>query len=119
MGLPSAAQVSRAQFHVDCDQSRIRQTNLRFYAMKRIKRWAQFGSTRAGRFYKPAAWANFAPAVLAVHWVRVPRLPNPSARTSPARDGFEKFPILRSTTLTSGLVSEMVSDPHGTKPPWH
>jgi len=30
--------------------------------------------------------------VLAVHWVRVPCLPNPSARTSPARDGFEKFP---------------------------
>jgi hypothetical protein len=50
MGLPSAAQVSRAQFHVDCDQSRIRQTNLRFYAMKRIKPWAQFGSTRAGNF---------------------------------------------------------------------
>ncbi|MFO0114223.1 MAG: hypothetical protein ACK53F_04445, partial [Betaproteobacteria bacterium] len=41
-------------------------------------------------FYKPAAWANFAPAVLAVHWVRVPCLPNPSAQTSPARDGFEK-----------------------------
>ncbi|MFO0115804.1 MAG: hypothetical protein ACK53F_12560, partial [Betaproteobacteria bacterium] len=36
--------------------------------------------------------ANFAPAVLAVHWVRVPCLPNPSARTSPARDSFEKFP---------------------------
>ncbi|MFN5993838.1 MAG: hypothetical protein ACK45Y_07040 [Betaproteobacteria bacterium] len=46
-----------------------------------------------GHFYKPAAWANFAPAVLAVHWVRVPCLPNPSARTSPARDGFEKFPL--------------------------
>jgi hypothetical protein len=30
--------------------------------------------------------------VLAVHWVSVPCLPNPSARTSPARDGFEKFP---------------------------
>jgi hypothetical protein len=45
-----------------------------------------------GHFYKPAAWANFAPAVLAVHWVRAPCLPNPSARTSPARDGVEKFP---------------------------
>ncbi|OBQ25421.1 MAG: hypothetical protein AN483_20905, partial [Aphanizomenon flos-aquae MDT14a] len=48
-----------------------------------------------GHFYKPAAWANFAPAVLAVHWVRVPCLPNPSPRTSPARDGFEKFPICK------------------------
>ncbi|MFN5995139.1 MAG: hypothetical protein ACK45Y_13720 [Betaproteobacteria bacterium] len=37
-----------------------------------------------GHFYKPAAWANFAPAVLAVHWVRVPS----SLPTSPARDGF-------------------------------
>jgi hypothetical protein len=46
-------------------------------------------------FYKPAAWANFAPAVLAVHWVRVPCLPNPSARTSPARDGFEKSLTLK------------------------
>jgi hypothetical protein len=46
-----------------------------------------------GRFYKPAAWANLSVPVLAVHWVRVPCLPNPSARTSPARDGFEKFPL--------------------------
>ncbi|MFN5994748.1 MAG: hypothetical protein ACK45Y_11685, partial [Betaproteobacteria bacterium] len=50
------------------------------------------GTMRNGHFHKPAAWANFAPAVLAVHWVRVPCLPNPSARTSPAPDGFEKFP---------------------------
>jgi hypothetical protein len=48
-----------------------------------------------GHFYKPAAWANFAPAVLAVHWARAPCLPNPSARTSPARDGFENFPKLK------------------------
>jgi hypothetical protein len=34
--------------------------------------------------------------VLAVHWVRVPCLPNPSARTSPARDGFEKFGLHES-----------------------
>ena len=53
-----------------------------------------------GHFYKPAAWANFAPAVLAVHWGRVPCLPNPSARTSPARDGFEKFPKLKSPYRT-------------------
>ncbi|MFN5543458.1 MAG: hypothetical protein ACK45Y_08640 [Betaproteobacteria bacterium] len=45
-----------------------------------------------GNISKPAAWAKFAPAVLAVHRVRVPCLPNPSARTSPARDGFKKFP---------------------------
>ena len=48
-----------------------------------------------GRFYKPAAWANLSVPVLAVHWVRVPCLPNPSARTSPARDGFEKLPKLK------------------------
>jgi hypothetical protein len=54
----------------------------------------------SGNFSKPAAWANFAPAVLAVHWVRVPCLPNPSARTSPARDGFEKFPFSKTPAKT-------------------
>ncbi|MFN5992559.1 MAG: hypothetical protein ACK45Y_00485 [Betaproteobacteria bacterium] len=46
------------------------------------------GQTSTGHFHKTAAWANFAPAVLAVHWVCVPRLPTPSLPTSPARDGF-------------------------------
>ncbi len=54
-------------------------------------------------FYKPAAWANFAPAVLAVHWVRVPCLPEPSARTSPARDGFEKFEKPLAGRALSGI----------------
>ena len=56
-----------------------------------------------GHFYKPAVLANFAPAVLAVHWVRVPCLPNPSARTSPARDGFEKFPNIKSRLSVGGF----------------
>ena len=64
----------------------------RLNLQKRLKQAADKGLCRNGHFYKPAAWANFAPAVRAVHWVRVPCLPNPSARTSPARDSFEKFP---------------------------
>ena len=62
-----------------------------------------------GRFYKPAAWANFAPAVLAAHWVRVPCLPNPSARTSPARDGFEKCPKGTSKNLLRGRICQFPS----------
>jgi hypothetical protein len=54
-----------------------------------------------GHFYKPAAWANFAPAVLALHWVRVPCLPNPSARTSPTRDGVEKLPKPKTLIKTA------------------
>ncbi len=46
--------------------------------------------------------------MLAVHWVRVPCLPNPSARTSPARDGFEKFPLkYRAMILAAGLGARM------------
>jgi hypothetical protein len=64
------------------------------FSNKGLKMPVNRGLLKLGNFYKPAAWANFVPAVLAVHWVRVPCLPNPSARTSPARDGFEKFPLL-------------------------
>ena len=71
-----------------------------------------------GHFYKPAAWANFAPAVLAVHWVRVPCLPNPSARTLPARDGFEKshFRELLKTYCVGESVSSGARRTLGTCP---
>ena len=62
-----------------------------------------------GHFYKPAARANFAPAVLAVHWVCVPCLPNPSARTSPTRDGVEKFPFCNSSIYRTGLTASVYS----------
>ncbi|MFN5994446.1 MAG: hypothetical protein ACK45Y_10125 [Betaproteobacteria bacterium] len=65
-----------------------------------------FSDYSIGHFYRPAAWANFAPAVLAVHWVRVPCLPNPSARTSPARDGFEKLPIGRPNAKGSNAFAK-------------
>jgi hypothetical protein len=56
--------------------------------MKMLEGARLYWSFGNGHGYKPAAWANFSLAVLAVHWVRVPCLPNPSARTSPARDEF-------------------------------
>jgi hypothetical protein len=64
-----------------------------------------------GRFYKPAAWANLSVPVLAVHWVRVPCLPNPSARASPARDGFEKFPRIKPQGKTGALRQKWLKTP--------
>jgi hypothetical protein len=58
------------------------------FQMKMLEGARLYWSFGNGHGYKPAAWANFSLAVLAVHWVRVPCLPNPSARTSPARDEF-------------------------------
>jgi hypothetical protein len=56
--------------------------------MKMLEGARLYWSFGNGHGYKPAAWANFSLAVLAVHRVRVPRLPTPSPPTRPARDGF-------------------------------
>jgi hypothetical protein len=60
--------------------------------MKMLEGARLYWSFGNGHFYKPAAWANLSvPAFVkfvAVHRVRVPRLPTPSPPTRPARDGF-------------------------------
>jgi hypothetical protein len=58
------------------------------FQMKMLEGARLYWSFGNGHGYKPAAWANFSLAVLAVHRVRVPRLPTPSPPTRPARDGF-------------------------------